>query len=400
MRISVISSLKSALQATKEQGWRAVLSALGVMVGVMAILLLIGISRGVQADVSGEVRDIGVNILIILPGKVGEGFNPNLAGQSFLKLEDARQLAQIPGVVRTSTFSFAGGGAKAGKKEAYPLNIAVTNGWFQIHKAELAEGRVLTPEDQLTSNIVLGAVTKEALFGKVNPLGKKVTINEHEYTVVGVTKAKEEGSSLFAMFSFANVIYLPYETVKQQTPELQIDRIFVQSRPEVDPVTLKSRVNMILASRLDSTQYSVLTEEEIVGMVFKLMNILTWLVTGLTSIAIVVGGIGIMTTMLMSVGQRAKEIGIRKTTGARSVDVFWQFIWEALIVSLTGGLFGLLVSWVVCLGLRAWTPIKPLLGWDVLAIGFGVSCLVGCVFGLIPALHAARKDPVVAMRSE
>lgn len=372
------------------------------MIGSIAILLLISIARGVQSDVTKEVRDIGVNLLIVLPGRVEEdgGFNPNLGGQSFLKEEDVETVRKVPGVVRAIPLTFAGGGAKAGDKTAYPVNIAVNHEWFSIHKAEMAEGRTLAEQDSLTPVCVLGGVAKKNLFGDAPSLGKEVSINGVKYKVVGATKSAGEGSSLFAMFSFQNVIYIPYDLVKRTRTDMQIDRIMVQTAPEVEPKGLKNRIDQELGKRLDHQQYSVLTQEDLLGLVFKLMNILTWLVTGLTSIAVFVGGIGIMTAMLMSVNERAKEIGIRKTVGANNRDVFRHFLAEALLITTFGCLIGLAISFVVALCLRQWTPIKPIFTLEVFATAFGVGIGMGTLFGIIPAINASKKDPIEALRRE
>lgn len=394
-------SFLQAFQSIRQQGNRTWLAALGVMVGTVAILLLISIAKGVQADVSGEVRDLGVNLLIVLPGRIeGEGFNPNLAGQSYLREPDVDAVEQVHGVLRATPLTFAGGGASYQERRAYPVNIAVRSTWFSMHKTDLQEGRVFQEADDRRPVCILGGLAKQALFPSESALGKEVKINGRTYQVIGVTQKKKSGSSLFAMFSFENVVYVPYEYVKQGQTNMQIDRIMIQTAPDVEPKGLKDRIDAVLGKRLDHQQYSVLTQDDLLGLVFKLMNILTWLVTGLTSIAVFVGGIGIMTSMLMSVNERTKEIGIRKTVGATRRQIFRQFLLEAVMVTLMGGFVGLVLSWMVALVLTKYTPIKPLFSGDVFAIAFGVGIGLGSFFGVVPALAAARKDPITALRTE
>ncbi len=372
------------------------------MVGSLAILLLISIAKGVQSDVTNQVKDIGVNVLVVLPGRVEDGnFNPNLGGQSYLKEEDAVRLRSVPGVIRATTLTFTGGGVRAGKKDAYPVTIAAHADWFRMHPVRLDEGRLFTDADDLENVAVLGAVAKKALFGSNSALGQTVEINQNRYRVIGVTAEKKaSGGGLFSMFGFENVVYVPFGAVKKSRPDMQIDRIMIQSAPEAEPKLLQRQLDAALGKRLDRQQYSVLTQEDLLGLVYKLMNILTWLLTGLTSIALFVGGVGIMTVMLMSVNERAKEIGIRKTVGARRADVFQQFLFESLFLSLLGGGAGLALSAVICAALDRLTPIHPLLSLPIIGLSFGVSIGVGAIFGLLPAMRAARKDPVVALRSE
>lgn len=390
-----------ALQSLREQRGRAVLSSLGVTVGATAILLLISIAKGVQDDVGREVRGIGVNVLIVLPGRYEEGaMNPNLGGQSFLKQQHADSIRKQEGVVRVATLTFAGGGVRAGEKEAYPMTIAASEDWFAIHQLNLAEGRTFSDTDENVA--VLGSVARDELFGSESAIGKDVQINNRSYRVIGVSEEKRKGSDagLFSMFGFENVVYVPFAQLRALTPEMQIDRIMIQSDPAAEPTALKQRLEATLSQDLDRQQFSVLTQDELLGLVYKIMGILTWLLTGLTSIALFVGGVGILTVMLMAVNERSREIGIRKAFGGRRRDIFVQFLAEALILSLAGGLAGLVISSAACWALAVYTPIKPMVTVGIVSLALGVCVGTGAVFGVIPAMRAARKDPVIALRWE
>ncbi|MEQ1933024.1 MAG: ABC transporter permease [Fimbriimonadaceae bacterium] len=393
-----------ALNNIREQRGRFALSALGVTVATIAIVLLVSIAVGVKGDVSSQIDDLGVNLLIVLPGRVEEGnFNPNLGGQSFLAEVDAKRVRGVEGVLRTSTLTFAGGGVRYGKKEAYPMTVAATADWFIMHPDPLVEGRNMTSLDESKAVAVLGDIAKEALFGKASAIGKKVKINGLEYEVIGVTEDKkksEGGSNMFSMFGFQNMAYVPYSYLKSKQPTTQIDRIMIQTAPSAEPKELKKAVDAELGKRLNRQQYSVLTQDDLLGLVYKLMGILTWLLTGLTSIALFVGGVGIMTVMLMSVNERSKEIGIRKTVGAKQRDIFAQFLSESILISSAGGVAGLMVSYAACLALYRLTPVKATMTLPIVALALGVGIVVGAVFGLLPAMKAARKDPISAMRNE
>lgn len=396
-----LDNFAAAMQALREHWQRAVLSALGIMVGSLAIVLLVSIATGVEYDVRSQVEDIGVNILVVIPGRVESGsFNPNLGGASYLQASDADALEEVTGVVRTATWTFVGGGARNGKKSASSLIVATDPDWFAMHSAQLREGRTLQAQDGAASVAVIGSVAARELFGEESALGKALTINGEDYKVVGVLQDKRSEQSIFSMGSFQNLVYIPLGRLKQVQLNLQTDRIMVQIRPEAEPKALIKDLDRVFERRLDRQQFQVLTQEDLLGLVYRLMGILTWLLTGLTSIALFVGGVGIMAVMLMSVNERAKEIGIRKTLGARNRDVFSQFLAEAVLLALLGGLAGLAISYAVCLALYHYTPVKPMITPGIVAMSFGVSFGVGAVFGLIPAMHAARKDPIAALRSE
>lgn len=229
---------------------------------------------------------------------------------------------------------------------------------------------------------------------------QKVEINGRKYEVIGVTQDKTSENSLFSVGSFENICYLPYRRLKAIVPMPQLHRIMVQTAPDREPKQLVKAVEAAMSQRLSRQMFSVLTQEDLLKLVYKLMSILTYLLVGLTSIALFVGGVGIMTVMLMSVNERAKEIGVRKTTGARQSDIFWQFLSESSVLGIAGGVVGLGLSYLVCLVLYYYTPVKPMVTADTVVLCFVVSIGVGSIFGLIPALRAAKKDPVVALRSE
>ncbi len=394
-------NVRAALVSLTSNWQRACLSALGIMVGSVAVVLLVSIAKGVQADITDQVHELGVNVLVVIPGRIETGsFNPNLGGQSFLKEADGKELAKLRGVVSVAPWTFVGGGIKRGDKVAAPILVATTPAWFKMTQFKIAEGRGFQDSEDREPVCVIGSVAKESLFGTESALGQTVTINRHPYRIVGVTKDRGSEQSLFSMGSLQNLVYIPYHYFKQIQPDAQTDRIMVQIQPDVEPRTLIKRMDAVLERRLDRQQFQVLTQEDLLGLVYKLMSILTWLLTGLTSIALFVGGVGIMAVMLMSTNERSREIGIRKAVGAQSVDIFVQFLTESILIAITGGCVGLALSWAVCLGLREWTPIKPLITWWIVGLALLLCVGVGAVFGLIPALRASKKDPVAALREQ
>lgn len=371
------------------------------MVASIAILLLISIGVGVQKDVTSQVENLGVNLLICVPGRIQMtmGFNPNLGGQSWFKESDREDLMKVEGVRRAALLTFAGGGIEYNKKEAYPMIIAATPEWFQIHTMKLKAGRLY--DNSSANNVcVLGGSAAEELFGKGTAIGKKIKINQEEFEIIGVSDDGKTEQSMFSMQSMSNVAYYPYKTHKKISTESQIDRIMVQTDPEVDPKSLVAGLEGVFSKRLERSQYTVLTQEDLLGLIYSLMSILSTLVIGLTSIALFVGGVGIMTVMIMSVNERRKEIGVRKALGAKTSDIFRQILWESVMIGTAGVLAGLVFSSLVAVALASFTKIKPIMNWDTILLAFIVGIGVGAISGLIPAVRAARVDPVVSLRNE
>jgi putative ABC transport system permease protein len=394
-------SLEAALRSLRESPQRTLLSALGIMVASTAILLLISIGQGVQKDVSKQVEGLGVNVLIGMPGRVNmqmSGFNPNMGGQSWYREEDAARLSKIPGVRTVAVLSFAGGAVKAGEKEEYPFIIACTPNWFGIHNAELAEGRFFTDAD--TEVAIIGSVARKTLFGEGEALGQTIQINGQDLKVVGVLQSEDQEQSLFSVGSFQNVAYLPYKTHKAAADSVQIDRLMIQSDPSVDPASLVEASEKALGERLDRSQFSVLTQQDLLRLIFNLMGIVNTLVVGLTAISLFVGGIGILALMMMSVNERRKEIGIRMALGARRKDIFMQVLWEASLTGLAGVVAALVFSVIVNYVLTLTTVLRPDLTLGTVALAGLVGIGVGALAGVIPASRAAGLDPVVNLRNE
>lgn len=393
-------NLIQALRSISESWTRAVLSAVGVAVASVAVLLLVSIALGVQKDLTSEIDDLGADVLVVVPGKIEFGnFNPNLGGQSFLSDEAADNVRQVDGVRQVAKWTFAGGGISANGQDAYPVLIATSPEWFDIHGFQLSEGKLPTLEDRDRSLAVLGSIAKRDLFGSAPAVGKTVTVNGIDYTVAAVMQEQEQQSA-FSMQSLANVVYLPFDVVQQAESTTQIDRLMIQFDTSRDPETLVPRIEQALSRSLEEQQFSVLTQEDLLGLIYQVFAILATLVVGLTSIALFVGGVGIMAIMLMSVGERSKEIGVRMATGARRQDIFRQFLAESVIVSLAGVIVGLLFSLIVIAVIDQTTTISPLVTWQTVVMAFALGIGLGSVFGVWPASRASRLHPVEALRNE
>jgi len=400
--------LKKSFQAALESIWmtprRTLLSGLGMTVGVAAIVVLVSLGKGVQRDVVSQVEALGVNLVIVLPGRLSpeNPFNPmSFIGLSTLRESDVASVMQVPGVRRVAPIMFVAGGAQRGDRWAdAALILGTTPEWFQMRPHTLKYGRAFTASEAEQFVCVLGPKPAEQLFGAANPVGQQVLLNGKPFRVIGVT-AEDTSRSLFGSGGFEFAIYAPIRALQRAMGSQQIHRVIAQTAPDVDPAQIQAQIKAaVLRSHGGSEDFSVLTQEELLSRLFTLLQIVSVALTGITSIALVVGGIGVMNVMLMSVTERVREIGIRKTVGAQQRDIFWQFLIEALLIALIGGAMGVLLGWSVCALIDRLTVLTPVVTAETVALALSVCGLVGLIFGVLPAYRAARKDPVEALRYE
>ncbi len=397
-------SFWAALESVWMTPRRTLLSGLGMAVGVAAIVTLVSLGKGVQRDVVAQVESLGVNLVIVLPGRLSpeNPFNPmSFIGLSTLREGDIEAVAQVAGVRRVAPIMFVAGGAQRGDRWAdAALILGTTPEWFEMRPHTLKYGRFFTHSEAEQFVCILGPKPAEQLFGASNPVGKQVLLNGKPFTVIGVT-AEDTSRSLLGSGGFEFAIYAPIRALQRAMGSQQIHRVIAQTAPDVEPARLQEQIRAaVLRSHGSSEDFSVLTQEELLNRLFILLQIVSVALTGITSIALVVGGIGVMNVMLMSVTERVREIGVRKTVGAQQRDIFWQFLIEALLIALAGGLLGALIGWGVCALVDRFTVLTPVVTVDTVLLALGVCGLVGLVFGVAPAYRAARKDPVEALRHE
>lgn len=399
-----MKSFWSAVESLWLTPRRTLLSGLGMMVGVAAIVVLVSLAKGVQQDVVSQVESLGVNLVIVLPGRISpeNPFNPmSFIGLSTLRESDLTVVSSLPGVRRVAPIMFVAGGASRGDRWAdSALILGTTPEWFEMRPYSVAKGRLLQPADADQPVCVLGPKPAQQLFGDQDPIGETVLLNGKPFRVVGVT-AEANQQSLFGSGGFEFAIYAPIRALQKAMGSKQVHRVIAQTAPDRDPQQLVESIReAIRANHGGSEDFSVLTQEELLQRLFSLLQIISVALTGITSIALIVGGIGVMNVTLMSVTERIREIGIRKAVGAREGDIFGQFLSEAVAIAFVGGLMGVGVGWLACALIDHLTVLNPLVTLDTVAVALGVCGLVGLVFGTVPAYRAARRDPVEALRHE
>ncbi len=390
-------AFRVAMQAIVANRLRAGLTTLGVIIGVLAVVLLVAIGQGAREEITGSIEGLGSNLLIVVPGGLDFSQAPARSTLTLRDLDAVERAIGDPGRVAADTFS--GEVLRAGNNSVFASVIGATADFDEVVVRELSRGSSFTESDVVTRRraLVIGAGVADALFPNEDPLNKNITIAGLRFRVVGVLE--RVGGSLFGPDRDFQVL-MPITTLQRILGTDRVDGIFVKARSVADIDEERELVLNALTRRLDEDEFSIITQEEIIGVVARVLELVTLLLAAIAGISLLVGGVGVSNIMLVSVSERTREIGLRKAIGARPRDITLQFLIEAVVLTGAGGLLGL-VSGVGLAGLvNRFAPIPAVITlWSVL-LALGVSIAVGVFFGVWPARRAGMLDPVEALRHE
>ncbi len=401
--MNFVESLRIALKALGANKVRSALTMLGVIIGVAAVILLVAIGTGVQQEITGSIEGLGSNLLFAFPGNFrggpgggGSGGGPGVAIRKQFTLDDAqlvqRRLGSEAIVVPVVQ---AAGVLKAGNRTVRSTIAAANEQGDEVFNATYVYGRHYNRSEYATGArvLMLGATPARELFPGQNPVGRDVTVNGERFVVIGVLS--ERGGSLSG--DQDNQVYMPATTAQRLLGTRAISSIIAKAN-DADRIDLvKARIEQTLRPRFED-EFTVFTQEQTLGILSSLLGTLTVMLAGIAGISLLVGGIGIMNIMLVSVSERTREIGIRKAVGARTHDIMSQFVIEAVALSVVGGMVGVGLGWAGSAVLARWVPTQ--VTWWAVALAFFFSAAVGVFFGVYPAWKASRLDPIVALRYE
>lgn len=399
--MNFLEYLKLAIIALKTNKIRSILTMLGIIIGVASVILLVSIGTGLQNYVTEQFASLGANTIMVMAGDVNLSQGPRGAMMSASKFElsDVADLERgsenikqaSPMIQGFATFTFEG---QSSSTEVWGL----WENYFDIGKFEAQFGRIITQNDVERSRrvIALGSKPAKDLFGEdSNPVGKSLTLNDVQFEIVGVLKSKGGGGSMGSADDFAAI---PLTTAMGQFDRQRPFMIFVEAIDSEHATQAKEDTERILGKRLKDDDFTVLESTQLLETITQFLRVITAALGGIAGISLLVGGIGIMNIMLVSVTERTREIGLRKAVGARPQDILLQFLIESMILSLFGGLIGIAIGMLGSIGLNQFvtTSVTP---WSVF-IASGFSALIGVIFGVAPAIRASRLDPIEALRYE
>ncbi|MEH0842705.1 ABC transporter permease [Micromonospora sp. CPCC 205711] len=385
-----------ALDALRANRMRSALTMLGVIIGVASVVLLVAIGTGTKQQVEQQVEGLGSNLLLVVPGKIDVGTAPVVSPLTLRDVDAVTRVVGDPGRVAVTVTS--GATARAGNRSDFTTVQGVLETTPAVFTRSLARGRYLTGADVDTSRrvAVLGTSVARALFPDRDPLGQQVSLAGVRFRVIGVFAPL--GQSLGV--DRDDEVHVPVTAAQRLWGTQRVDGIAVKAPDRERIGELGDRIVAELGRRHPDTEFSAVTQQQILGVLGDILGVLTGVLAAIAGISLLVGGVGVSNIMLVSVRERTREIGLRKAVGARPRDIGVQFLLEAVLLTSIGGLTGMALGVGTALLVDAFSPIPAAITWWSLALAFGVSAAVGIVFGVVPAQRAGRLDPVVALRAE
>ncbi len=407
--MNLIQVFLEAVESLFVNKLRSVLTVLGIVIGVAAVISMLSIGRGAENAINDQINSIGVNMIYIFSGGEKER-NPQP-----LTVGDAEALAdpsQAPAILSVAPVLQGGGQIVQKGEKVYGSIVATTPEYLVVRSLTVAEGQFInaTNLEERSAVVVLGSEIALTLFGRTTDVvGETVRVQNQPFRVIGVMESR--GGTAFG--SEDEEVYVPLTTaqsrlIRRQTHD-EIDQIMVQAASAEESQSAVNQINRILARRhrttLDELDFSTLQQQQILEMTASITGILTIFLGGIGGISLLVGGIGIMNIMYVTVSERTREIGLRKAIGARKMDILVQFLAESAVLSMIGGILGIMLAWGITLlvaqiAANQDVAIRPEIRIDTVLLATLFSAGVGLFFGFYPARRAANLQPVEALRYE
>ncbi len=398
--MSLREAVRVAVQALVANRLRSVLTTLGVLIGVMSVVLLVAIGQGARTEITGAIEGLGSNLLFVLPGDGDFGAGP---ARSRFVVDDVADIErELPAPDdRVAGYTVGAESLQADGERVNATVFAVTASYPRVLDRTVARGQTISESDVVTSRrtAVIGAATAEALFAGQDPIGRNLTIGGIRFRIAGVLERIGGSGSPFGPDQ-DRVVLVPVTTGQRLFGTDRLDAIFVRAASTASVEADRATVDRVLGQRLDEDEFSVISQDEIIGVVGDILQILTLVLGAIAGISLLVGGVGVSNIMLVSVSERTREIGLRKALGARTRDITTQFLLEATALTVIGGAIGLGLGVAGAHLVATFAPVPAVVTWWSVALALGTSLAVGLVFGVLPARRAGRLDPVEALRHD
>ncbi|HJX45599.1 MAG TPA: ABC transporter permease [Patescibacteria group bacterium] len=398
MNEELIHLIKTAFIDLNRSRIRTFLTALGILIGVMSVVMLIALGLGLKNYIEKQFESLGANLIMIMPGSGfgGQGgFGPGLVTGARFDEKDVNSLKRIPNVRYTVPLYFKSTKVDTGGEAKFGYLMGVNEDYFSLMNTQLLEGEIFSKSElQSRAKIaVLGEKIADELFDTPqDAVGKNIRFDEQRFKIIGVIKKSGDNEQ-------DNSIIIPYKTTFGSiNPDKTFWAIYLGVESEKDIEAVKAKAKEALTKRYEDDDFSVSEQSEILSTINQIFTIINSVLVAIGSISLIVGGIGIMNIMYASVTERTKEIGIRRAVGATEKDILLQFLTESVILSVFGGIMGLILSIIIVLGIRIFFPAT--INLLSVIITLVISTGIGIFFGVFPARRAAKLPPIEAIRYE
>ncbi|KKS77350.1 MAG: ABC transporter, permease protein [Parcubacteria group bacterium GW2011_GWC1_43_11b] len=398
----ILEETSSALLANKV---RSGLTMLGIIIGIGSVIAMLAIGQGAKQNIQGSIEGLGSNLLTIMPGVIQAGRGIVSSGRGSaetLKNEDLPVIEKVEGVAIVSPelsrrFQVV---ADTGNNTNTTIMGAEVK-YAEVHNLILANGNFFSAEQVrgLGRQAILGATVASDLFGEIDPIGRKVRINGSVFRVIGVLQAKGG----FGFSGPDDMVIIPLPTMQKVVSGLDnfsSVSVSVVDKEAMAQVQTQITDDLMIKHRVKEADFSIISQQDILDTMSTVINTFTMFLASIAGISLVVGGIGIMNMMLTTVTERTREIGLRKAIGAKRRDISLQFLIEAIALTFIGGAIGIFLGWLVSFLVTYFGVLQTSVSWYSILLAFGVSALIGIIFGYYPARRASAMNPIDALRYE
>ncbi|MCR5832386.1 MAG: ABC transporter permease [Candidatus Saccharibacteria bacterium] len=406
MSLLIKTHLKLARISIKENRTRSFLTCLGIAIGVASIILILSLMGSISRLVSNQVKNIGADLIVVRPstnkdamsGIISELTASSSYQKSNLAVSDVPVIKEIEKVSAVAPIALSTRSVSTEKNTMDSVTVLGTTTDFNVIQPLAMRYGSFIDDTNENKTAVVGHTLALQLFNTTNPVGKTLTMMGNRFIVMGVLSEVEESIN-FNNVDFDNTIIVNIKTLEQMGVSEQIQQINIKAANTDSLAEVSNNIRERLKEKKSGdVNFTVLYGDEITHPAGSLFTIVSGMLTLVAAISLVVGGIGVMNIMLVSVAERTHEIGIRKAVGASGQNILLQFLFEALILSLLGGLMGLILGYILAFFVSIVTPFAPYISLQILLVTFGTALLVGVIFGIYPALKAASKNPIESLK--
>lgn len=388
-----IESFRMALKSIRTNKGRASLTMLGIIIGVAAVIVMVSLVQGSTSQVTDQLESIGTNMISVTV--LGRGSNRSVSTDEMLELA----VDNSDNIEAVSPFLSSSATVKSGTNNVSTTVQGTNEAYKTVRNTDVQQGRFFNALDieRRQKVALIGSYVSQELFGTTSPLGQEIKINGEVFQVIGLLETKASGSQ----GSDDDRIIIPYTTAQRLIRNANINSYFIQAKTSETVDNAMAVVENFLFSTFQNTDsYRIMNQTELLEQFSSITATLTMMLGGIAGISLLVGGIGIMNIMLVSVTERTKEIGIRKAIGAKRSNILQQFLIEAVVVSSMGGIIGILVGFLLSSAISGVTQIPATPSASIVMISFSFSAFVGVFFGWYPANKASKLNPIQALRVE